>query len=134
MNEKLQQALAEMINKGVSAIEQAGTFAMDELPDVVSQLLMYEFAYSLLWFSVSVVFMLALYPITRSGMRSVLACENAEDEDYGRLMYARALFCFGGAILGGILSVVTILTNHTWIKIWLAPKVWLIEYAARLVK
>jgi len=44
------------------------------------------------------------------------------------------------AILGGVfsssavISAICILPSMSWVQIWIAPKVWLVEYAANLVK
>ena len=33
-----------------------------------------------------------------------------------------------------LIFIIGVVTNMTWLKIWLAPKLYLIEYAASLVK
>jgi hypothetical protein len=39
-----------------------------------------------------------------------------------------AIGCASGAIISAMLI------NIEWLQIWIAPKVWLLEYAAQLVK
>ena len=49
MNEELQKALAELLSKANNGIDAAGGFIEAELPEVISQLLMWKTAYNLIY-------------------------------------------------------------------------------------
>jgi hypothetical protein len=124
MNEELQQALAELINKSVSAGESAIAFTQEQLPEVIQQLLTWKLVESLIWFALSALFFLAGNTLTAvTILRSMKDPDS--DSDFVLFMLFVAL-CGNAAIVIG--------TNVTWLQIWLAPKVYLIEYAASLAK
>ena len=123
MNEELQTAVTEIINSAISAKD----FLVGQLPEYVAQLLMWHALYSLVWFLIGVLLAgltcyvdVRLYRYIKS---DVLNSWERFD--------AYALTALGSAVLMGIaLSMM----NITWLKIWIAPKVWLVEYAANLVR
>ena len=128
MNEDLQEVLADLIG---SAIE-AKDFLLAEVPEVIHQLL--------LWHGV------------KSGLSFLAAMTTL-------VLYARAVKCFFGSAankksilykandgwdmgdaagLSAILGLVSIIPivafwSIDWLQILVAPKVYLIEYAAKLV-
>ena len=116
--EKTQVAMVEMIE----SIVKAKDFAVDQAPEVVSQLLNYNmavwFAWTALWSVFLVVSVWGLY-------KFIVLVE--DDDDYvpgvALTVCTTAFFitCVWSTVFDG------------WLKIWLAPKVWLLEYAANLV-
>lgn len=132
MNEQLQTALSELISKSLSGVDQASNFLKSEMPDVVKQLLMWHgvynfimFLFAILWFTLIAIISYKLFKKSKS---EIYKCY--EDD-----------FTFGLLSTIGILMVqffVLIPTwvnlNLQWLQIWVAPKVWLIEYASKLVK
>ena len=131
MNEQLQQAVADLINKSVATAEKAGDFIISELPDVVEQLLLYEFWYSLIMFLFGLAFVFAsAYGIT-SGSKTIISVEEGDKPSH---FVPFAVFKLVISVIMALLGIASVLLEHTWFKIWIAPKVWLIEYAANLVK
>lgn len=124
MNEQLQKALADMIGKSIAAFEHGAEFLSGQIPDVVHQLL--------LWYAVKNGIMAAVAVLVAIvggiGVYKAFVWERKEGNgDYFG-------FAMGSGISGVVVvSVVGHLWNLQWLQIWIAPKIWLIEYAARMV-
>ncbi|MCP4985820.1 MAG: hypothetical protein GY928_07070 [Colwellia sp.] len=116
-NNNVENAVVEIINKAIQGIDSTTDFLLSEIPEVIQQLLMWHFAKSLvlcvLFFSLSIVVAIYLFKALKESANSELIF---------------ILFCFLA-----IFVPVTLL-NNSWLMIWIAPKVWLIEYAANLVR
>lgn len=121
MNE-LQQAVAQLILKATQAAEAAGKFAVEQLPDVAQQYVLYVAVIS--WFWVILGFAIALIPIWV--WKATKDFENFED-----LMFSRFFGTAVPLVIGGLLIVCNL---STAIMATLAPKVLLIQWAAELVK
>lgn len=124
---QLDQALIEVIERASSGVEAGVGFLTAELPEVVDQLLMWSLVHSLVinvvaltCFGFSAWFCLV-------GVRKIKAYNWAWEGDEKTMIVL-------GYILGGIaLFFSLVFLNLQWLQIWLAPKVWLIEYSADLV-
>lgn len=132
MNENLQTAVAQIIERSLVAVDTATTFLAAEIPDVVQQLLLWHMVKGVLYTVLGLAFLTAIPLYWKWWLR------NAERDRDGDVKLERSSD-FTGAMLGAIGSVVLlvlgmILINLTWLQIWIAPKVWLIEYAAALAK
>ncbi len=119
MNENLQKALEEILKSSLTAKE----FLVSEAPEVIQQLLTYNFVLSICGTLVGIILLVPLYPLWKWAIK--LAYE--EDECFG--IFPVAMYSLVAGIPGLILTF-----NLEWLKIWLAPKVYLIEYVADLVK
>jgi hypothetical protein len=165
MNEQLQEALIGFVAMITTAIQTAGGYAAEQFPVVISQLLMWEFSLSLLWFTIGVL------TIAAGGYGAKLIVKGVADHNanidkerkrlddaitnneawvgrktgYGMEYYKEArdildlrrdnagpipamVFC-----CAALLGLTIMFCNLTWAKIAIAPDVWLLEYAARLV-
>lgn len=129
MNEQLQQALAAMLNKGVQGVEASVGFLQAEIPDVIYQLLLWKAASGLFWFAFLSV-LIAIIMI--KGFRVAKASNDASDQ-YNK---GFAFFIYGMAagIPSFFMSLGALKGLSTAAQIWLAPKIYLIEYAASLAK
>lgn len=120
MNEQLQEQLTKLITKSLDTADKAGTWLEAEIPEVIQQLLLWKF-----WESIThcliPVFFLSLY--------------------LGWLIKYRELVF--GELEGGLVGAIgfmllvlfpSVMFNLDWLQIKLAPKVYLIEYMADLVK
>lgn len=123
----LDQALSEVLQKAVTGVEQGVDFLSAQLPDVVHQLLMWKMAESIVYNLLAVG--VTLFTIWCWGKFNAAIKEDGFNEDAGPPI----LIC-GGAITIITAVFVMLALNLDWLKIWLAPKVYLIEYAASLVK
>lgn len=116
MNDELQKALAAMLSKTTSAVEAGVGFLQAELPDVIQQLLMWNMVKSAVFFSLWLGLSVLLVWFARRAWR------NGEVE----------VVAFAGG--GATFAVIFLLGNLDWLQILVAPKVYLIEYAASLAK
>lgn len=132
MNDQMQKALAAILNKTMSGIETGTSFLQAELPDVIHQLLAWKLASSLLAMLVSIIVIFAYWRFVRAFMKSEIG--SALKDSWGNPTPP----VFAGLVIGGCASAVSltfILTDgFTALQIALAPKVYLIEYAASLAK
>ncbi|NUU68439.1 hypothetical protein HQN64_20345 [Enterobacteriaceae bacterium BIT-l23] len=149
MNEQANKVLAELLQKASSGIDAAVSFSQAQIPDVIHQLLLWNFVQSL----IMTIIALASIPLAVWIIRS--QCKKVEigiiggegwSWEKGNPKYASTLVWshngelnplvlpFGAVLLAWLSSVLAVLANPAWLKIWLAPKLYLIEYAASLMK
>ena len=130
MNEQLQQALASILGKTMQGVEAGVSFLSTEIPDVIHQLLVWKMYYAGLE-SIALIFgLIAFYKFCKFYEKT----EGDFFKEYGTAT-PPAIIIF---IVGGIYSLLScaqlFLNIATMFKIWLAPKIYLIEYAASLAK
>lgn len=121
MNEQAQKILVDLLKKATDGIDSAVAFSQAQIPDVVQQLLM--------WHAVSsaAIQVLCLLIIIFSITVIVITWNTGDDADSVMLV----------TVIMGIITIVFLVVFFNyfdWLKIWLAPKLYLIEYAASLVK
>lgn len=132
--ESLDKTLSVIIEgtteKGTKLVEWLYTQA----PEVVQQLLLWHGVESFMQFIVGMVLLIggpiAAWKINKKFY--IWAKENLEGHDHP-VYFFPALFC---NVFGLIVWLLTWANNInlTWLKIWIAPKVYLLEYLAQLVK
>lgn len=115
MEKQLQDALVEAL----STVMEAKDFVLSELPDVVHQLLMWK-VFESMWHNV-----LAIALVFVSIKMYKMANKYIEDD-------FKPVFCAIGGALLNLISI--ILLNIKFIKIWIAPKVYIIEYLKEMTK
>jgi hypothetical protein len=131
MNEQLSIALATILEKALAAAQTGGQFLSEQLPDVIQQLLLFKAIESAVVCAIGLAICAAIavagYRLWKAG---VAIPYNKYDNDgrEGRMIIGCAMQIAAGVIAS------CILTHMTWLQIWLAPKVYLLEYAAQLVK
>ena len=126
MNENLSNALANILTSAQESVEKATSFLSAQIPDVVHQLLLWKFTESLISFSICLLWIffmvvLCIY-IIRKILKSNLSMDNKTNS---------AGMTFMGYIIFSIPAFCNI--SLTWLKIWPAPKLYLLEYAASLI-
>ena len=151
MNEQLQQALLAILNKAMSGVEAGVSFLSAEIPDVIHQLLMWKMVSSgvgllLILFSVAILTRMAVRGvriITRHSVASSTYIRNTgEIEKQARATMDDlspklpvAIFSIAGCLVSWLVLLIGgIPLGFVMLKIWLAPKIYLIEYAASLTK
>ena len=123
----LNASLAVIIQKATAGVETGVNFLSEQIPDVIHQLLIWKLAANLFWFVICVVFATILFIFAYKLFKS--GCKQSKYDSHG--------YYFGSCILGclGTLPTIAGLICFTEaLKIWLAPKIYLIEYAAHLLK
>lgn len=130
MNEELQKALAELLGKANGGIDAAGAFLTSELPDVIQQLLMWHAVYNFILFVISFISTLVAVVLL------IKVFSNLKDKNHWAINDDENDL----SVIGGLACVCSFLliflsyfcVNVQWLQIWIAPKVWLIEYVSKL--
>ncbi len=130
MNEQLQKVLADIITRVTSGADAAIQFGKEQIPEVLKQLLIWNFTFSfLIWFSATaiiigyIIWMLTKFRWWFKNQRSTTTELDAA--------------ITAVTIIWGIITFIMIFVfwcNLDWLKIWVAPKLYLLEYAASLIK
>ena len=120
--------LAEILKKGLEAAEKTGNFVVEQAPDLIQQLIVWKTCEYIFFIIISIAFMFSLYKWHKSAMKRYdnydNFCGKIESFIYG--VYAIVvILIFGIALFKSFFDLIQIL---------LAPKIWLIEYAANLIK
>lgn len=141
MNEQAQKILVDLLQKASNGIDSAVSFSQAQIPDVVHQLLVWNFASSIIAQAFSLVLILAVAIwlvklISDRTSRKPWTChkQDARLNETSELFDIVALISVIGGALAVVFSIIVFSCNFDWLKIWLAPKLYLIEYAASLVK
>lgn len=141
MDDKANKILVELLQKASDGIDSAVAFSQAQIPDVVHQLLVWNFVSSMLAMVIGLVLFCGMPLICRSilvryGKAKVKDETWVIDQsfDYTKSMSFPAFmvlfFCAGIFII----SCLVVINSMDWLKIWLAPKLYLLEYAASLIK
>jgi len=137
MNEQLQQALAALLNKTVAGVEAGASFLQTELPDVIQQLLTWKLASSILTAiicAISIALIFVTFKAINRGVKSEQGLWHDYDSPFNGLSFCGFLFYILGSV-GCIPLAFELFSNAgVALQIWLAPKIYLIEYAASLAK
>lgn len=130
MNDQLQKVLADIITRVTSGADAAIQFGKEQIPEVLKQLLIWNFTFSfLIWFSATaiiigyIIWMLTKFRWWFKNQRSTTTELDAA--------------ITAVTIIWGIITFIMIFVfwcNLDWLKIWVAPKLYLLEYAASLIK
>lgn len=132
----IQNALEQALIKSIDGIQKTGTELVEALyqqaPEVVEQLLMWHGIESLIQCVVGILclsFIFVHYKIARKVYEKNGVSEWDDSFYYWLVTVVSGIFV-------SVLSFGTMvnLVNLKWLKIWLAPKVYLLEYLADLVK
>lgn len=146
MNNNLEQAVAGLIEKAIAGMDTATSFLSAEIPDVISQLLLwYGIYYFIVFlFSITLIVVPLCVLIKKCGVGAVV--DESNSGRYGNRVPTWTHDDDGDFVdkgIGVVLSIVVtviigfLILFHNqldFLKVWIAPKVWLIEYGADLVK
>ena len=134
MNEQLQQAVAVLIDSSLKAFEAGASFMAAEIPDVVHQLLMWHAVYSAVMTLFGVAILVVFVVTSHKQIKWWMGKD--PNDDYNDMRITSTYGPLAMLNLVWLLPIIAAfnLINLTWLQIWIAPKVWLIEYAARMLK
>jgi len=142
MTEELQQAIVKVIESMTGVAQSAYSFGAEQLPDVVQQLILFNMLKSGALFALSVfVLWLWIYATYRQIKNKPQPGEYARDGIWWDVQQQKIqpefAWVFWG-VFGGAAAICALIVAISYglefLKIAVAPKVWLIEYAAGLVK
>lgn len=134
--------LKEIMQRILDGIDTSVAFGKEHLPDVLQQLLTWHFVESLIWFTFALTFIAVgigyvWFVFTRKPTLNnpdhYQRCKPDFWFDGDGDMTGTQITAFIGVMsaLGGF---ITVTENLAWLKIWLAPKLYLLEYGAQLIK
>ena len=135
MNEQLQLAVNTLIQTSLNAIDKGTAFLSNQIPEVIQQLLLWKAIASFIEFSsgifiIGVIFKWLIYQYkywtttvtTTRGTKKIRLCTEA------------APFSLLNTFLLIPLIYGSSRINLIWLQIWIAPKLYLIEYAMDFLK
>ena len=158
--EELNTALAQLIEQASAGIDASVGFLEAELPDVVYQLILWYGIKNAILCIASILLLLVPFLVVRrlrAGFKKYSPDKKKSDYEDGEAIsewtYADITTYSNSPnsvyirekdvatvyqVVGGALSLASLFLsaaffNLTWLQIWIAPKVWLLEYAAQLV-
>jgi hypothetical protein len=122
VTDKLNESLIKMIE----GLEDGAAFLGAEIPEYITQLLMWNLARNALMCLLGVVMLSIIIPYIKFIWNKARNMHPSEGD---------ALKMFAGGLGTFVLFFTgTNFVNLEWLQIWLAPKVWLVEYITTLVK
>ena len=135
MNEQLQLAVSTLIQTSLNAIDKGTTFLSNQIPEVIQQLLLWKAIASFIEFSSGIfiiggIFAWLIYQYkywTTTIETKWGTTKQRISEDNGPFVILN-LSCVIPLIYGS--SCI----NLIWLQIWIAPKLYLIEYAKDFLK
>lgn len=123
MDKQLEMALAKLLEKASSGIDSASVFLQAQIPDVVHQFLMWRLWESVIANIIAICFFVISW-------RFLLASKN-----FGNSSDNEDLAIVGKVVVSVVLIFISFkVANIDFIQILVAPKVYLIEHAAKIIK
>lgn len=127
MNEQAQKILTDLLQKASNGIDSAVSFSQAQIPDVIHQLLVWNFATS------AIFCILGFLLFVGAQFAAWKVFKYLRKEWQGDELWEHPEIMFLAMAYVSTFSPLCMLSLD-WLKIWLAPKLYLIEYAASLVK
>lgn len=149
MNEQANKILVELLQKAANGIDAAVTFSQAQIPDVVHQLLLWEMTYSLIMTILPISTIPAVVWFVKWQCKKVEIGKFGNEGyswDRGNPKYSPTMIWDSKGELSFLIVplafflfmwgswLILALAKMTWLKIMLAPKLYLLEYAASLIK
>lgn len=125
----MQDALVSIIQKTQQGIDASVSFLSEQIPDVIQQLLLWKFVQAVVITIIMVVLVTLYFKMFKRVWKYTE--EHLDGWDQGPARGAYGFVGGFGALVAGCAGVDNFLTA---LQIYVAPKVYLIEYAASLVK
>ncbi|EOJ4714145.1 hypothetical protein ACKKLS_001040 [Escherichia albertii] len=149
MEEQANKILIELLQKASNGIDTAVSFIQAQIPDVVHQLLLWNMVDSLIKTLIAILTIPLVFWFMKKQYQKV-EIGKFDDEgwswDKGKTKYKPTMIWESNGEISFLILplaavfvlwvnfIIAVAINMIWLKIWLAPKLYLIEYAASLVK
>lgn len=130
MNDQLQQQLAEILSWLEQSAKLVGEQAMQQVPLVVEELLRWKFVESLIGFVLRLTISIALCYATKRLCQWSYRIHSEMDDMTRGLQWLTPT----AAGLFSSIFLVEAINHNDWLQIWLAPRIYLLEYASTLLK
>lgn len=149
MQEEANKILVDLLKKASDGIDSAIAFSQAQIPDVVHQLLVWNMVDSLIKTLIAIsTIPLVIWFMKKQCKKVEIGKSDNEGRswDNGQPKYKPTMIWESDGRLSGFVLplvavfilwfsfIISVVANMTWLKIWLAPKLYLIEYAASLIK
>lgn len=134
MNEVLQTKLSEILEMGKMGVLQAADMLKEQVPDLVAQILRWEFVMSLGWWLIGIMCMVISYKC----IKRILVTVKKEQERSGHYYTDSSTTKVTISSIIGVITLVAGIGNffssYDWLQILVAPKLFLVQYITRLIK
>ncbi len=117
----LQSKLSSILDWVEQTAKSAEQFAVEQTPLYIQELLAWNFWSSLFFFIIGAAF----WVLALSRVKFVSSYDYVKDP-----LPAVAIMSIITLIVGPLVGSVVIGSNLEWLQIWVAPRVWLVEYVA----
>lgn len=129
MNEQLQGKLVEILSGIQEGVRQAGSFAMEQLPDIAQQYVVYGRMSATAHLAIfGLLAVAALYVFLVKGLFSKAI------DAYGYWKDGRIVASLGGGGISLLFGGIAVAQVDNFLLVWFAPKVWLLKELAGLLK
>ena len=123
-NSKADEVLAQVLEKALEVAEKTGEFVTDHAPEVIQQLLAWKFAEAVIVFVLTSL----LLGIFAYGIYAAIKNNENYEADW-----VPAIFTL--SVVGGVVALMFwCMALMNMVMIWVAPKVYLLEYASMLLR
>ena len=135
MNEQLQLAVSTLIQTSLNAIDKGTTFLSNQIPEVIQQLLLWKAIASFIEFSSGIFIIGGIFAwLIYQYKYWTTTIKNRWGDTTQRISGDN-----GAYVLLNLLCIIPLLygsscINLIWLQIWIAPKLYLIEYAKDFLK
>lgn len=125
LNSRLLEYLPDpnTVKGGISGVVEG---IQTEAPQLVNEILVWHFTISLYRFSIGLLVMIGLSLLLRlKGQPAFVEWENKcerKDKGFPTVVYCALWVCLS------LPSLIILCTNLTWLRIWVAPRLFLLEY------
>lgn len=128
MNDELQKKLVELLNHAERAGHEAFIFGKEQVPDVIQQLLRWKMAEACVWVVVGLAIFDPAFVLLFKGAKE--SAKDIGDQNHA-IAVGGTIFGAVGVILGLSIFLLDLLIL---LKIYIAPKVYLLEYLREMLK
>ena len=133
MEEKLQLAISDLLEKSIRAMEAGGEFLGEQIPDAVYQLLLWHGVKSGIYCVIGILLVVITVWINKKQFMFIKEKKEQDYQNWCEYLNNSPALMLNLFQLFLLIPIICFL-NIEWLQIWLAPKVWLIEYGAKLIK
>lgn len=118
--------VAEILSKALEGARQAGDFIVEQAPEVIQQLLLWKLTHGVVHVAIGAAVLWGLYKLF------FIILAKREDRGLDEIVWLP--YTIGAMIFGGFAICGVFYGLMQTLKILIAPKLFLLEYAASLVK
>ena len=128
MNAETDKQIAEILKKGLEAAEKSGNFVIEQAPDLVKQLITYKTVETSICVLIEITLMYLIFRYFK-----YLYKKNNEDSDFIPENAFHGVGIIITSLMGFFLFFVFINDISNLIQLIFAPKIYLLEYIAKLL-